>query len=402
MITLNILAVDDEPGMLSGIDRSLESYRVMVPEVNEEVDFRIKTVETGSAAVDAIKTERPDILLLDYKLPDFNGLEVLKRTDDISEDMLTIMITAYASIETAIAATRQGAYDFLTKPFTPADIKHTVRKAAIRIILARRARRLEAEKKQVRFEFIRVLGHELKAPLSATAGYLYLLRDHTLGNNLEKYDEMVQRSLLRIDQMRKLISDLLDMTRLESGQKSRVLEEVDLVEAARMAIELVSQEADSREITIELNSPDRMTMRADLGEISMIYNNLITNAIKYNRDRGRVDITLSREESGISISVSDTGIGMTEDGVKKLFGEFVRLKDKRTKNILGSGLGLSILKRLVDLYNGRIDVESKLDHGSTFTVYLMELENNLAPDNNGSREEKTNIEPQNIEYRMSK
>ncbi|MEA1928502.1 MAG: response regulator, partial [Candidatus Auribacterota bacterium] len=206
MITLNILAVDDEPGMLSGIVRSLDSFRVMVSEVNEEVNFRINTVATGGAAVDAIKAERPDILLLDYKLPDFNGLEVLKRTEEISEDMLTIMITAYASIETAIAATRQGAYDFLTKPFTPADIKHTVRKAAIRIILARRARRLEEEKKQVRFEFIRVLGHELKAPLNATAGYLYLLRDHTLGDDLEKYDEMVHRSLLRIDQMRKLIS----------------------------------------------------------------------------------------------------------------------------------------------------------------------------------------------------
>ncbi len=372
MITLNILAVDDEPGMLSGIERSLESYRVMVPEVDEEVDFRINTVATGGAAVDAIKAERPDILLLDYKLPDFNGLEVLKRTEEIADDMLTIMITAYASIETAIAATRQGAYDFLTKPFTPADLKHTVRKAAIRILLARRARELEAEKKQVRFEFIRVLGHELKAPLNATAGYLYLLRDHTLGEDLEKYDEMVQRSLLRIDQMRKLISDLLDMTRLESGKKSRVLEEVDLVEAARQAIELVSQETDSREIAVELHSPDHLTMRADQGEISMIYNNLITNAVKYNRDRGRVEITLSRAESGISISVSDTGIGMSPEGTEKLFGEFVRLKDKRTKNVLGSGLGLSILKRLVDLYNGRIEVESKLDHGSTFTVHLMD------------------------------
>lgn len=377
MITLNILAVDDEPGMLSGIVRSLDSYRVIVGEVNEEVDFLIKTVATGSEAVEAVKTERPDILLLDYKLPDFNGLDVLRRTEEISGDMLTIMITAYASIETAIAATKQGAYDFLTKPFTPADIKHTVRKAAIHIILTRRARILEEEKKQVRFEFIRVLGHELKAPLSATTGYLYLLRDHTLGDNLEKYDEMVQRSLLRIDQMRKLISDLLDMTRLESGRKSRVLEEVDLVEAARQAIELVSQEADSHEITIELNSPNQLTMRADHGEISMIYNNLITNAIKYNRDQGRVEITLSRSESVISITVRDTGIGMTPEGVEKLFGEFVRLKDKRTKNVLGSGLGLSILKRLVDLYGGRIDVESKLDQGSTFTVYLIEEDTGL-------------------------
>jgi len=379
MITLNILAVDDEPGMLSGIERSLESYRVMVPEVNEEVEFRIKTVATGSAAVEAITAETPDILLLDYKLPDFNGLEVLKRTEEITDDMLTIMITAYASIDTAIAATRQGAYDFLSKPFTPADIKHTVRKAVIRIILARRAKELEAEKKQVRFEFIRVLGHELKAPLSATAGYLYLLRDHTLGVELDKYDELVQRSLLRIDQMRKLISDLLDMTRLESGHKKRVLEDIDLVEAARQAIELVDQESMARGITIDLHSPERLVIQADPGEISMIFSNLITNAIKYNKDGGQVDITLSREEPGIKIEISDTGIGMTEEGIKKLFGEFVRLKDTRTKNILGSGLGLSILKRLVDLYDGKIEVTSELDRGSTFTVHLMD-------DNDGQEE----------------
>ena len=376
MITLNILAVDDEPGMLSGIERSLENYRVMVPEVNEEVDFRIKTVANGSAAVEAITAEAPDILLLDYKLPDFSGLEVLKRTEEISDDMLTIMITAYASIDTAIAATKQGAYDFLSKPFAPADIKHTVRKAVIRIILARRAKELEAERKQVRFEFIRVLGHELKAPLSATAGYLYLLRDHTLGEELDKYDEIVQRSLLRIDQMRKLISDLLDITRLESGKKNRVLEDIDLVEAARQAIELVDQEANAGGITVELHSPDRLMIQADQGEISMIFNNLITNAIKYNRDGGRVDITLSYDEPRIGISVSDTGIGMTEEGMEKLFGEFVRLKDRRAKNILGSGLGLSILKRLVDLYDGKIEVTSELDRGSTFTVHLMNPGNN--------------------------
>ena len=91
---------------------------------------------------------------------------------------------------------------------------------------------------------------------------------------------------------------------------------------------------------------------------------------------------------------------MTEE--KNIFGEFVRLKDTRAKDVLGSGLGLSILKRLVDLYDGKIEVASELDRGSTFTIHLTDPENNLAPDNKGPRQEKTNIEPQNIEYRMSK
>ncbi len=109
-------------------------------------------------------------------MPGISGLEVLDRLADMQTDMLTIMITAYASIETAVSATKRGAYDFLAKPFTPDELKSTIRKAAARLILAKQARKLAEEKQQVRFEFIRVLAHELKAPLNAVAGYLELIQ----------------------------------------------------------------------------------------------------------------------------------------------------------------------------------------------------------------------------------
>jgi signal transduction histidine kinase len=375
MITLNILAVDDEPRLLNIIKHSLDNYQISATDINAEIDFRVETVTTGQAAVDAIKARAPDILLIEYKLPDFTGLEVLKRTKAISGDMLTIMITAYAFIETASAATKLGAYDFLFKPFTPGNLRNTVKNTAIHTVLSRSARELENKKRHGKFEFNRVLGHELKAPLSATAGYLFLLRDHTLGNDLDKYDDLVKRSLIRIDQMEKLILDLLDITRLESGGKNRVLEEIDLVGAARQSIERAEQEAASRGIIISLSSPERLPIMADQVEISMIFNNLITNAIKYNQDRGKVNITISRTGFRINISVSDTGIGISKEGINKLFREFVRLKDKRTENIPGSGLGLSILKQLADLYHGSIEVESKLNQGSTFTVHLIDRKN---------------------------
>jgi len=295
MLTLHVLGVDDELGMRHGLERALAAYQADIPDIGEEVNFDISLADTGEQAVEIIKAHAPDILLLDYKLPGINGLEVLDQTASAAENMLTIMITAYASIETAISATKQGVYDFLPKPFTPADLKHTVRKAATRIILARRAQELEEENKRVRFDFIRVLGHELKAPLSSISSYLYLFQDHTLGENLQDYDQISGRCLTRLEQMRKLIADLLDMTRIESGQKNRHITTVDLCAAVERAVELVKVEADSRSIRVETDVHTDYSMAGDATEIDMILNNLVSNAVKYNRPEGHVNISLTRD-----------------------------------------------------------------------------------------------------------
>ena len=208
MDTLKVLVTDDEMGMRLGVTRTLRDFSVRVPDVNGAVAFAVDQAESGEEALEKIDRSPPDILLLDHKMPGISGLEVLDRLAGRETDMLTIMITAYASIETAVAATKRGAYDFLAKPFTPDELKSTIRKAAARLILAKQARQLAEEKRRVRFEFIRVLGHELKAPLNAVAGYLDILQSHQLGDDLAAYDEMVARSLTRMDGMRKLIADL--------------------------------------------------------------------------------------------------------------------------------------------------------------------------------------------------
>jgi len=370
MDTLRILVTDDERGMRLGVERTLRDFRVMVPDVHEEVAFVVDQAETGEQAIEQMATRPPDILLLDHKLPGISGLEVLDRVSGTRPELLTIMITAYASIETAVVATKRGAYDFLAKPFTPDELKSTVRKAAIRIMLARQARKLAEEKRQVRFQFIRVLGHELKAPLNAIDGFLQLIKNHTLGGDVGAYDEIVGRCSVRVDHMRKLIVDLLDMTRIESGQKSRDLGTVDVREIARTSIETILPTAQPRNIAIELHADGPVTMTADRGEIEMILNNLISNAVKYNRDNGRVDVRVDRSGQVVTIAVTDTGIGMSKEETAKLFGEFVRIKNARTRSILGSGLGLSIVKRLAMLYDGSATVESEPDVGSTFTVVL--------------------------------
>ena len=370
MDKLRVLVTDDEMGMRLGVLRTLRDFVVHVADVNEDVAFVVDQAESGEEALEKIRQQAPDILLLDHKMPGISGLEVLEQVAGMQTDMLTIMITAYASIETAVAATKRGAYDFLAKPFTPDELKSTIRKTAARLILAKEARRLAEEKQQVRFEFIRVLGHELKSPLNAIGGYLDLIQSRQLGNELSAYDEMIARSLARVDGMHKLIRDLLDLTRIESGCKTRSLGTVDVVATAQAAAETVRSEADARCIAVRIQAPEPVSMNADSREIEMLLNNLVSNAVKYNRDNGSVDLSIRRDGNQVILTIIDTGIGMGPEEVEEIFGEFVRIKNQRTTHILGSGLGLSIVKKLVQLYNGNVHVESQPDVGTTFTVTL--------------------------------
>jgi two-component system, sensor histidine kinase and response regulator len=368
--TLRILVADDEPGMRLGVARALKDFAISVPDLNGHVRFVVEQAASGEEALEMAAAEPPQILLLDYKLPGLNGLEVLDRMVSAHPDLLTIMITAYASLDTAVSAVKRGAYDFLAKPFTPDELKLVIRKAAARVLVAQQARKLAKEKRQVRFQLISVLAHELKAPLAAVEGYLKIFRDHSAGDDPAVYDHMIERSLLRAEAMRKLIGDLLDLTRIESGHTRRDLADLDLRDVARTAIETVTPEALARGITVTLHADAPVPLRADRTEIEIILNNLVSNAVKYNRDGGRVDVTLRPDAGANLIVVEDTGIGLTPEEASRLFDDFVRIKNEKTRGILGSGLGLSIVRKLAALYGGEAWVTSEPDKGSTFSVVL--------------------------------
>ena len=370
-VTLKVLIVDDEDGMRSGIRRSLRKFTAETDD-GQTIGLELDEASSGEDAIVKMAQCSPDLLLLDNKMGGISGLEVLEWTDEHCPDMMVIMITAYASIESAITATKQGAYDFLPKPFTPGELKVSLRQAALHLLALRQAKELESEKRKVRFQFISVLAHELKAPLGAIEGYLYLLRDGTGVDDPAVYARVVERSLIRLSGMRKLIYDLLDLTRLESGQKKRELADTDLIDVAEMSIETMKPDADNRGIEISINaSAQKIILNGDRNEFEIIFNNLISNAVKYNKDNGSVDVNITETDDCIKIAVSDTGIGMSAEEVEKLFGEFVRIKNDKTRNILGSGLGLSIMRKTAAIYGGDVSVVSVPDQGTTFTVTLM-------------------------------
>lgn len=370
MERLKVLVADDEAGMRMAIRRVLESYQVQPPDEAAPIGFTVDEASDGAEALRQTDALRPDILLLDYKLPDITGMEILARLAENHADVMPIMITAYASIETAVSATKRGAHDFLSKPFTPDELKTAVYRAAKVRLLHRRARALAQEKRQVRFELLSVVSHELKAPLAAIESHLNIIKNRSAGNSPEVYDTLVERCLVRARGMRKLILDLLDSARIESGRKPRVLENLDLGALLGQAVETVRPDAQQRSITIELVLPQEIRMTADRDELDMVFNNLISNAVKYNRAGGRIRVELTRAGAGIVLKVADTGFGMSRSDCNRIFTEFTRIRNRQTQDIPGSGLGLSIVKKIVALYGGYITVDSETDVGSTFTVTL--------------------------------
>ena len=370
MDRLRVLIVDDEVGIRLAIARALLNHVVPLPEFHAEFGFDTEQAGTGEEALEAIGRKAPDIVLLDHKLPGMSGLEVLEQLRKRGDDLLVVMITAYASLDTAVTATRRGAYDFLAKPFTPDELKSALFKAAKHLVVQRQARRLADERRRVRFEFLSVVAHELKAPLAAIEGYLMMMQEKSLGGDLGAYEQVVGRTRFRLDGMRKLIADLMDLTRIESGQKRRDVADVDLRGLGAMCVESASASGRERGVTVELAPGGPVRMQVDAGEIELILNNLLSNAVKYNRDGGRVDLSIEAAGGGAMLTVRDSGIGMTPAETARLFGEFVRIKNDRTRHIEGSGLGLSIVRKVAGMYGGEVTVESEPGVGSTFRVRL--------------------------------
>jgi signal transduction histidine kinase len=368
MASLKVLVVDDEPGIRSGINRILRNYTVGYPFMDEDFSFELIDAATGEEAIEIIDKQPIDIVLLDNKLPGIEGMDVLEYINKNNKDMGVMMITSYASLDLAVKATNKGAYNFVPKPFTPEELRYSMENITKHLYLKRMTQQLNEAGKQIRFQFLSVLSHELKSPINAVEGYLRVMKERQVGNKLEDYDTMIDRSLERIKGMRTLIMDLLDFTRIESGKRQREVKEIDLTEIARAAIDSMGPYAIQKNVKVSLDAQGQYMIKADAEEIEIIMNNLISNAIKYNRDDGNVYCTIKSVKDGIKVIVEDTGIGMNEEELSRLFQEFTRIKNQKTKNITGSGLGLSIVKRYVESYDGTVEVSSIPDKVSIFTI----------------------------------
>jgi signal transduction histidine kinase len=208
-----------------------------------------------------------------------------------------------------------------------------------------------------------------------------MMQGKQAGELIDDYATPIERSLQRIQGMRNLIMDLLDFTKIRLERKEEKIQEVNMAEMASAAMVTVQPYAIQMDVTINVEVKTDVVIMADPDDMEIVFNNLISNAVKYNKVGGKADITIDSSDGDAVVIISDTGIGINKNDTENLFTEFVRIKNEKTRNISGSGLGLSIVKKVIELYHGTIDVESTPDVGTVFTIRLpkkySEITNNL-------------------------
>jgi len=225
---------------------------------------------------------------------------------------------------------------------------------------------------EMRRDFVANVSHELKTPLAAIRGYAETLRDGALGEPATAA-RFTERILLQCKRLQALLADLLTLSRLESLERAPQREPVDLPALVQRAVELMGKAAEEKrvEVRVEVQEvPPVPRLAGDAEVLERLVVNLLDNAIKYNRPEGRVTVRVQARDGQVMLEVADTGIGIPQDALARIFERFYRVDKGRSREEGGTGLGLAIVKHVAQAHGGQVDVESRLGQGSTFRVRL--------------------------------
>ena len=364
-----ILVIDDEIGICEGVKRALE------PE-----GFQVAIALDGKSGLALVKENGFDLILLDVKMPEISGLDLISMIHKIDPEIICIIITGYATVEMAVTAIKQGAYDFLTKPFSVDILLLAVNQGLERRMLsleAKRTARMKAEMQKLAEEkihleeldrakkqFIRLVTHELQSPVAAVENYLKLILEGYVPAEDQK--GILEKCISRTQEERKLIADLLELGHLEmieSFQVSRINPGEILEQVIEELREVIDQKDLGLLVEVDKNIPE---ITAAPEQIKSVWSNLLSNAVKYTPDQGEITGGLQYKDGTLFGRVQDSGIGIAPEDQEKLFSEFFRAENAKQAGVPGTGLGLVIVKRVVEELGGKITVESKLGSGATF------------------------------------
>lgn len=472
-----VLVIDDEERIQKACHRLLT-----------QEGCEVALADNGIKGLKMIEDAHFDIVLLDLMMPGMSGMDVLTDIKARHPDTVIIVITGYATLEHSIETMKKGAFDFLSKPFSPQELRVVISKAIefIRtlqdissektrmrvmvntlkegvlttdhqksIVLANPAflnlsgsknrscigrhvndivkhpRILEMidqalaqtsghffeitdelslipedskEEKiigircfpfrdrldrnmgavtvfhdittlkkmdQLKSDFVSMVAHEIKSPLNSILMQIKVILDGLAGDLTEKQTEILKRSADKITSLAQLASELLDLSKIESGLINQERETLDLGQLIKNQVQFFRDRADGKSLKLtQRPGPDGLSVIANRTNIEEVVSNLISNAIRYTPSNGKIDVWCDQTDDCVNIHVADTGLGISEEDKKHIFDRFYRVKNEQTRFINGTGLGLAIVKSIVESHHGTIYVDSQPNQGSHFTICL--------------------------------
>lgn len=359
----SVLVIDDDPEFLLYARTTLE-----------DAGYEVTTAETASQAEHKLSHRGYEMIMADLRLPGASGLDVLaeaRRRDPLS---VGIVVTAHSSMETAMQALREGAYDYVVKPCDPDALAAAARRAVehyrLKRALIEKTAALEKAEAQLRdrAKMIQNVSHELKNPLSVVYGYSAFLLNHGKDCKPEDVERSMQSIHNNAERLGHLLEELVDSVRLHSHKVELELEPVAAAKLCHEAYDNAKIEAKRRGLSLTLDCETDALVLADAKRVHQVLSNLLTNALKFTKNGG-LRIEAREQDGAVRFTVADTGCGVSPDDLPHLFERFYQVSDTR-KDQPGLGLGLDICKGLVELHGGRIWAESETDRGSRFHFTL--------------------------------
>jgi signal transduction histidine kinase len=369
-----VLVIDDEQGIRDGCRRVLE------PE-----GYRVETAGTIAAGRAAVQSADFDLVLLDVMMPDGKGIDLLDVIQQRDPDIVTAIITGYATVELAVEALKEGAYDFISKPFSGDLLLLTVERGLERRRLSQEARRLvqvetqaaelarakEAMERLDKFKsaFMLTVAHELLAPVVAAQSLLRTMLRGLAGDVNERQGEILGRVEVRHQELLDLINDLLALAEGKTASPDRPLSSIELRPALLKIVDRLRAQADAGKVDLVLEpGAEALSVMATEDGLGTVFGNLVGNAVKYTPSGGRVAVRLLRAPHGATVAVQDSGIGIDAEQIARLGEEFFRAPNAKSSGIPGTGLGLTIVRQHLDRWGASLEVESEVGKGSTFRV----------------------------------
>jgi signal transduction histidine kinase len=382
-----LLVVDDE-----------ESLRITTAAIFEKEGYIVDTASSGDEAINLLSKADYDLVLTDLHMEGGDGLSVLNQIRRHAPLTISVVLTGFASVESAIAALQEGAYDYLVKPCDIESMKHTIRRGVehrrlmlaeqkartdlqqLNLDLERRIEERTAELKRLNVEladanrakdvFLATLSHELRTPLTPVVGWIKLLRSGTLD------EKSVSQALDAIERnawlQSRLIDDLLDTSRIATGKLHFEPKPTDLNTVVRAAVDTVRASAATRNIDLSMSLwPSSLVVMGEPVRLQQIAWNLVSNAIKFTDPGGKINVTTGLSDSHAELVVADTGVGIEPEFLPHVFDRFRQADGSTSRRHGGLGLGLAIADALANMHGGQLEAQSDgPGHGACFTLRI--------------------------------